>query len=218
MVVGRGDPGDLDVNQRAFKVGGKPFSFNALIDLLPALPASQQVIGARLEALEDPHQRLSELDLEMAEKLHPNDRVRIIRALEVIEISGEKMSTLQKAPPRRSPLQALTFWLDRDGLRERIDARLKQMVAAGYRDETAALLEEGLSPSLKPMRAFAYRHMIEHLQGAFDLHEAIRRTARDTWRLARKQRNWAKSLQWLTGSGEELHRLVEGRLGDSAGM
>ncbi|MEL6346844.1 MAG: tRNA (adenosine(37)-N6)-dimethylallyltransferase MiaA [Myxococcota bacterium] len=177
-------------------VGGTPFYLAALVRPLPPLPEGDPRVRARLETLDDPYAALVARDPPMARRLHPNDRVRVIRALEVIEISGERMSTLQAAPPRRPPLDAEVVWLDREGLRERIDRRLEMMIAAGYVEETEALLNAGWSPSLKPMKSFSYRHMVEAVRGTLSLEEAIRRTARDTWRLARKQRNWAKSMGW----------------------
>lgn len=189
--------------------GGTPFYLAALMKPLPPLPPGDPKVRARLEALADPHALLREQDPVMAERLHPNDRVRVVRALEVIALSGEKMSVLQAAPPRRPVLDAEVVWLDRDGLRERIDLRLERMVAAGYVDEVAELLAAGWGPELKPMKSFSYRHLVAHVQGALELDEAIRLTARDTWRLARKQRSWARSMGWAPASPEAVMPAAE---------
>ena len=180
--------------------GGTPFYLASLVRPLPQLPPGDPAVRAALEQIEDPHARLAELDPTMAEKLHPNDRVRVVRALEVIAITGEKMSVLQAAPPRRPVLDCEVVWLDREGLRERIALRLKGMMGAGYVAEVEQLLADGWGPELKPMRSFSYRHMVAHVQGGLDLDEAMRLTERDTWRLARKQRNWARSMAWAPGT------------------
>lgn len=177
-------------------VGGTPFYLAALLKPLPRLPSADLDVRARLEALPDPHGALRQQDPVMADKLHPNDRVRVIRALEVIAITGEKMSVLQAAPPRRPVLDAEVIWLDRDALRERINTRLSQMMAAGYLEEVAQLLADGWGPTLKPMKSFSYRHLVQHVTGGLDRDEAVRLTERDTWRLGRKQRSWARSMGW----------------------
>ena len=195
-------------------VGGTPFYLAALVKPLPPLPASDPAVRAELEQLEDPHARLAEVDPVMAARLHPNDRVRVVRALEVIALSGEKMSVLQAAPPRRPPLDAEVVWLDRpDGLRERIAERLRRMVAAGCVEETAALLEAGWGADLKPMKSFAYRHFTAHVQGELSREEAWRRTERDTWRLARKQRSWARQMGWAAAGPEAVLPAAERAFG-----
>ena len=195
-------------------VGGTPFYLSALVRPLSPLPPGDPVVRAELEALADPHARLAELDPEMAARLHPNDRVRVVRALEVIALSGEKMSVLQDAPPRQPALDAEVVWLDRgDDLRARIDDRLERMVAAGYVEETAELLAAGWGPDLKPLRSFSYRHLVAHVQGALDLDEAIRCTARDTWRLARKQRGWARTMGWTPAGLEAVMPAAQAAFG-----
>lgn len=189
--------------------GGTPFYLAALLQPLPPLPPGNPEVRSRLEALEDPHALLAEQDPTMAEKLHPNDRVRVVRALEVIAITGEKMSVLQAAPPRRPVLDAEVVWLDRDGLRDRIDLRLQRMVAAGYVEEVEELLAAGWGPELKPMKSFSYRHLVKLVQGELALEEAIRLTARDTWRLARKQRSWARSMKWAPETPESVMPAAE---------
>jgi len=180
--------------------GGTPFYLAALVRPHAPMPQSDPVLRAELEALEDPHAQLAEVDPESAQRLHPNDRVRVVRALEVFRLTKTPMSVLQRRPPARPPLAAEVIWLDREGLRARIDARLASMLEAGYRDEVDALLTAGWGHELKPMKSFAYRHLVAHLREDLALDEAIRRTARDTWRLARKQRTWARGMGWKAGT------------------
>lgn len=182
--------------ERVLVVGGTPFWLAALVRPLAALPPGDPVVRARLEALEDPWRRLQEVDPTSAARLHPHDRVRVVRALEVHAITGRPMSALWEEGPRHPPLPVTVAWLDRLDLRERIDRRLSNMMEEGYLDEVRALHARGFGPQHKPMRSLGYKHLGEHLRGLLPLDEAIRRTARDSWTLARKQRTWARGLGW----------------------
>jgi tRNA dimethylallyltransferase len=189
--------------------GGTPFYLAALVRPLASLPEASPALREELSALADPHARLAEVDPVLAQRLHPNDHVRIIRALEVFTLTGTPLSILQERPPARPALPAEVVWLDRTGLRARIDARLASMMAGGYREEAAALLEAGWGRDLKPMRAFAYRHIVANILDNLDIDEAIRLTARDTWRLARKQRSWARSMGWEPGTESAVYPAAE---------
>ena len=191
-------------NDHVLVVGGTPFYLSALVRPLADMPKADPAIRAQLETLESPHERLQQVDPQSAARLHPNDRMRVIRALEVHAISGLTMTQLHARGGRMSPVQASAVWLDTDALDERIEARLMAMVDAGYVDEVAGLLEAGWSSDLKPMRSFGYRHLVDHVQGEIDLDEALRRTGRDTRRFARKQRTWARGLGWSTSGRPEV--------------
>jgi tRNA dimethylallyltransferase len=190
-------------------VGGTPFYLAALVRPHAPLPMGDPVLREELEALPDPFARLVEVDPEIAQRLHPNDQVRIIRALEVFTLTGSPMSEVQRRPPVRPPIDAEVVWLDRDGLRARIDARLARMMSSGYRAEAEGLLVAGWGRELKPMRSFAYRHIIANILDNLDIDEAIRLTARDTWRLARKQRSWARSMGWSPGTEDAIPEAAE---------
>lgn len=181
---------------RVIVVGGTPFYLQALVRPLADLPAGDPDVRARLESLPDPHAALVRIDPQSAARLHPNDRVRVVRALEVHAITGQTLTALHAAGPRRPPLAATVAWLDRDDLRVRIDARLQQMRDAGYVEETRWALGQPAGAAARALRSFAYRHLVDHVEGGIDLEEALRRTARDTWRFARKQRTWARGLGW----------------------
>ena len=182
--------------ERVLVVGGTPFWLAALVRPLAALPAADPTVRAALAELADPWARLAEVDPQAAARLHENDRVRVLRALEVHTLSGRPMSELWAEGPAQPPLAGAVAWLDRPDLRERIEQRLRQMMAAGYLDEVRALLARGHGPAQKPMRSLGYRHLGDHLRGLIPLEEAVRRTGRDTWRLARKQRTWARGMGW----------------------
>ena len=188
---------------RVIVVGGTPFYLQALVRPLAALPPGDPEVRARFEGMDDPHAELAHVDPASAARLHPNDRVRVVRALEVHAMTGRTLTDLHAEGPRRPPLDANIAWLDRDDLRARIDLRLGQMRAHGYVEETVWALQQDGGRDARPMRSFAYRHLVRHLDGDFDLDEAIRLTSRDTWRFARKQRTWARGLGWSAISPAE---------------
>lgn len=186
----------LASHPRVVVAGGTSLYLRAMIRGLAPTPPVDPALRAELEALPDPHARLRDLDPPLAARLHPNDRVRVIRGLEVA-LSGARLSELQAghaAAPDRVVVEGL--WLDRDDLAARIDARVHAMIAAGYADEVRGLLDAGFSRDLKPMQSLGYRHLADHVLDGLPLDEAIRRTQRDTRTFARKQRNWMRVLGW----------------------
>lgn len=206
-------------HERVVVVGGTPFYLSALIRPLTPLPEADPALRARLEALADPHARLAEVDPPTAARLHPNDRVRVVRALEVHALTGRPMSAIfaedQEARKARAGELSLA-WLDRDPeeLDRRIALRLEKMMAAGYLDEVRALLAAGYGPQHKPMRSLGYEHLGEHLLQGLPLEEALRRTLRDTRRLARKQRTWARGLGWTGVDRDAVLRTARAVFGE----
>jgi len=142
------------------------------------------------------HERLRNIDPVAAASIHPNDRTRIIRAIEVASTSGRMFSDLTKTHGFRDlKLRALQICLhmERDLLYERINKRTQQMISMGLIEETRALLKNGYSPELKPMKAIGYRHIIRYLQGKWSLEEAIACLQRDTRRYAKRQLTWFRA-------------------------
>ncbi len=182
--------------QRLIVAGGTPFYLRALVRPLAPLPAADPALRAALEALPDPHAALARVDPASAARLHPRDRVRVVRALEVHTLTGIPLSVHHAVQDTAPPVDARVVWIDRDDLRERIQARLQGMVDAGYIDEVRALWARGVDPTWKPLRSFAYVHLLQWAGGQLPLDEALRRTERDTWLLARKQRTWARGMGW----------------------
>jgi tRNA dimethylallyltransferase len=142
------------------------------------------------------HRRLKSLDPESAKSIHPNDGIRIIRALEIIEITSRMPSDLYREHGFSDrEIDALKIYLDvdRTWLYSRINDRCLAMKDAGLVEETEALLKQGYSPELKAMKAIGYRHMIEYLQGSCSLDEAVCFHQRDTRRYAKRQLTWFRS-------------------------
>ena len=191
-------------HERVIIAGGTTFWLSALVRPLAPLPASDPALRARLESIDDPHRTLADVDPTAAARLHPNDRIRVVRALEVFHLTGETQTSIHARGPRRAPLDAEVIWLDRDDLRQRIDNRLTEMVKDGYIEEAQRALDNAPHGKAKPLHSFAYRHIIEHIKGELDLDEALRRTGRDTWQYARKQRTWARGLGWSKTDQDEI--------------
>ena len=157
-------------------------------------------------ALDDPHRELAAIDAAAASRLHPSRSHSCHPALGYSP-DRETQTSLHAKGPRTAALDAEIIWLDRDDLRSRIHDRLQGMREQGYVDETKAALARDPSAHSKPLQSFAYRHIIDHIRGALDLDEALRRTERDTWQYARKQRTWARSLGWsLTDQNQVDHK------------
>lgn len=183
--------------KRVVVAGGTHMYHQAVRRGLVKTPAVDPVLRAKLEGVEDLHSELAKVDPALAERLHPNDRVRLVRGVEVYRQSGRRLSDLQRvhaSAPDRVESEAL--WLDRSDLRARIVQRLNRMMAGGYLTEVQELLSNDVPRDCKPMRSLGYRHLTDHLLDGVTLEDAVWRTERDTWTLARKQRNWQRALSY----------------------
>ena len=199
----------LAAGHRVVVAGGTSFYLRALQRGLVDTPDVDPVLRAELEAAEDLYEQLQAVDPTLAARLHPNDRVRLIRGVEVFRQAGVRLSDLQDAhaqAPDRVKVEGV--WLDRPDLDERIDKRVLDMMDAGYLDEVRTLLARGVSSRLKPMKSLGYRHLCEHLERGLDLDEAVRRTQRDTRRFARKQRTWSNTLRYAPVGDDGLKQAL----------
>jgi tRNA dimethylallyltransferase len=185
-----------------FVAGGTGLYIKSLVfglfDAEPTDPLIRSRIRTEAEEKGNPflHQRLNHIDPETAGKLHVNDTYRIIRALEIYEITGTPISTYhQRHQFHARRLETLSFGLqmDRERLYERIDARVDGMIHAGLLDEVKGLLASGYSAELKSMQSIGYRHMVEFLEGRMDWEETVRTLKRDTRRYAKRQMTWFKA-------------------------
>jgi tRNA dimethylallyltransferase len=149
------------------------------------------------------------VDLDAAERIHPNDLHRIIRALEIVAGTGAPASSLRAAHGFDDrPYRTLHLALDpgRERLNERIDRRCCQMIDAGLLREARALREAGYGPELRPLRAIGYRHMAAVVDGHDTLASALPEMQRDTRRFARRQRTWLRKVEgvlWFDPEDEE---------------
>jgi len=149
-------------------------------------------------------QKLKEIDPERASRIHPNDIYRIIRALEVYELTQKPMSSFQASHAfRESPYRSVKIGIERERkeLYQRIEKRVDGMIEHGLVEEVKGILEKGYHPELKPLQSLGYRQVIARLNGAFDLDEAIRLIKRDTKQYAKRQLTWFKAdpeVEWFT--------------------
>lgn len=145
------------------------------------------------EAPEALYRRLQELDPRTAERIHPHDKVRIIRALEIAELTGEAISKKQDQHGFREvryDTLKIGLYRDREELYSRIDKRAEQMVAAGLIEETEKIIRMGYDEKLKPLQSLGYRYFIQYINGKMALEEALRSMQRDTRHYARRQMTW----------------------------
>ena len=185
--------------------GGTTFYLRAWLDGLVPAPPADAALRARLEASADPHAELGRVDPVLATRLHPHDRVRVVRGLEFFALTGRPLSAAwaEQGATRRD---ATICWIDHPNLYERIDRRVDAMMAEGYLDEVRSLLDRGYGRELKPMQSLGYRHLAAYLAGEHSLDEAVRRTKRDTRHLARKQRGFLRARGWEAMSSAEAWR------------
>jgi tRNA dimethylallyltransferase len=165
------------------------------------------------------HDRLRQVDPDTAERLHPNDAYRIVRALETIEATGRSISEHhQDHDFSDEPFHALKIGLqmDRQKLYDRIDQRVDMMIDAGILDEVKKLLGMGYAADLKSMQSIGYRHMAAFIEGSLSWEECIRTVKRDTRRFAKRQFTWFgadQQIQWYEPDQfNGIFRLVEGFL------
>jgi tRNA dimethylallyltransferase len=149
------------------------------------------------------HERLKEKDTAAAKKIHPNDAVRLMRALEVIELSGESIVARQREHRFSDrPYECLKIGLmdERERLYEKIDRRCDGMIEKGLTGEVQSLLARGFSESLKAMQSLGYRHMLGYIKGTLPLGDAVARMKRDTRNYAKRQLTWFRAdgeMNWL---------------------
>jgi tRNA dimethylallyltransferase len=182
-----------------FVVGGTGLYIRALLRGIIATPPVDEAIRRHYQNLRDRFGRahvyrlLCEKDPAAAARLNPNDSVRVIRALEVFEQSGQSIVVLQDRHAFADcPYEALKIGLriERDELKQRIFDRTARMVEAGLVAEVRGLLDRGYSEKLKSMQSLGYKQIIAFVQGRCALDEALAQMNRETWRYAKRQMTW----------------------------
>jgi tRNA dimethylallyltransferase len=202
-----------------FVVGGTGLYIKTLLGGLLHCPASDPGLRERLnrqcdqQGLESLYSRLRALDPDSAQKIHPHDKVRILRALEITELTQTPYSVLAREHRfRERPFQALKICLqmNRQDLYDRINRRSERIFQKGLVAETEALLSQGYAPDLKPMKSLGYRHAVKVLQGDWDVDQAVRQLQTDTRRYAKRQLTWFRAdAQCVWHEPEEKHRILE---------
>lgn len=185
-----------DRGRTALFVGGTPLYLKALLRGLAPVPDADPELRARLDRLPSPHDELRRLDPETARRLHPNDRRRAIRALEVLERTGTPLSVLQREHDRPA-LGVAVFALDRPRaeLHQRIEARVEQMMRDGFLDEVRRLNEAPTPMGPTARQAVGYAEALDLIEGRYPHDEAVRRIQARTRQFAKRQLTWFRALE-----------------------
>jgi len=195
-------------------VGGTALYIKALMYGLFEGPGSSEPVRealrqqAQKEGWQQMHRRLHQLDPRAAARIHPNDAKRIIRALEVCELTGRPISSFQRQFTRRRPHGWTLIGLrrQREVENHRINSRVKKMIADGLVNEVKSLLAEEKPLSRQARCAIGYAEIIEHLEGKTTLEQAVELIKKNTRRLAKAQRTWFKrfrDVHWLDIEAKE---------------
>lgn len=161
----------------------------------PRDPAIREQLRRELEehGLERLHQELGRVDPEAGRRLHPHDRQRVLRALEVQRLTGIPLSCWQSQHRFQQTIYRtvkIFLYRDRNVLYERINRRVRQMLEQGLVAEVGRLLAMGYGPELKSMQAVGYKQLAAHLLGACPLASAVSDMERATRHYARRQLTW----------------------------
>ncbi|MGB7947008.1 MAG: tRNA (adenosine(37)-N6)-dimethylallyltransferase MiaA [Candidatus Binatia bacterium] len=209
--------------RRVLVCGGTGLYIKALTRGLFPVPAQDPALRATLNLAAEAHglrglyDQLQEVDPSAASWIHPNDRQRIVRALEVYQLTGKPISAWQEDHAfNDKPFETLKIglWRDRAALYHRIDQRSDRMIEAGLIDEVKALADKGYSFELKPLQSVGYRQAGCFLQGQMTLPQALSVMKRETRRLAKRQLTWFrgdKEVRWFHPEAErdKIKRLAE---------
>jgi tRNA dimethylallyltransferase len=205
-------------NKQPFVVGGTGLYIKALLNGLFEANFSDFSVRERLKKEADEfgkpalYEKLKKIDPETANRLHPNDIYRVIRALEVFEISGNSLSTLHQGhrfSERRYHVLKFGLYAEREILYKQIEQRVDMMISEGLIEEVQTLLKKGYSPDLRSMKAIGYSHIINYLLGNCTLDDAIRTLKRDTRRYSKRQMTWFQAdheITWIKPS--EIKTLI----------
>jgi tRNA dimethylallyltransferase len=158
------------------------------------------------------------VDPELAATLHPNNLLRIIRALEVYRLSGIPLSRYQQEHAfagRRYDTLQIGIKVDRRLLYERIEERVEQMLAAGLKEEVRGVMAAGFGRNLKSMRSIGYKETAAWLAGDISAEEACRLIKRNTRHYAKRQMTWFKAdpdilwFEYPDNSGSMIRHAIE---------
>jgi len=198
-----------DKGKRVLLVGGAGLYFRAVVDGLFEGPGADPVLRERLEGeaaqhgADALHERLRACDPVSADRIHPNNVIRVIRALEVYELAGTPMSELQQQwhpEKQRYPFIAFCLTMPRARLYRRIEQRVDVMLANGLVTEVESLLAAGYGRDTVALQSFGYRELIAYLDGECTYMDAISQLKQNTRRFAKRQLTWFRKdtrLEWI---------------------
>lgn len=206
------DAAILDIQNRGKQVllvGGAGLYFRGVVDGLFEGPGADATLRKQLEqeaaqhGVEVLHDRLRSCDPESADRIHPNNLTRVIRALEVYELTGTPMSEQQQQwnpENQRYPFIAFGLTMPRAQLYYRIEQRVDVMLANGLIAEVESLLTAGYSRETFALQSFGYKELIAYLDGKYTYLEAVEQLKQNTRRFAKRQLTWFrkdKRIEWV---------------------
>ncbi|MGI6142942.1 MAG: tRNA (adenosine(37)-N6)-dimethylallyltransferase MiaA [bacterium] len=222
-------------NKLPILAGGTGFYINAVIDNYNfSSTAVNWEFRQRMQQLGEKYgggyllEKLRLADPVTAERLHPHDLRRIIRALEVYEFTGCPLSQWEREQDQDSPylLHMVGLTMERASLYAVINERVEEMIARGLIDEVRVLLARGYSPDLNSMQGLGYKEIIPYLEGKVRLEEALEILQRNTRRFAKRQLTWFRRdrrINWYAISTmpgenlmEDITNVAAGKLGLAA--
>lgn len=198
--------------------GGTGLYLRALLEgIFPDIPSDESLRNKLKERMEregrvELHKELQRLDPESAARVHENDTHRLIRALEIFQLTGVPWSQHIKRhkaanpPVHFSNILQVGLTSPREILYQRINKRTQLMFELGLEQEVRGLLEKGYSKDLKSMKSIGYRHAIKYIEGEWPLEKTLETLARDTRHYAKRQFTWFlrnESIQWYDVSKPE---------------
>ncbi len=162
----------------------------------------EQAEYAEQNGIEALHNKLILVDPESAERIHPNNLRRVIRALEIVHMTGQTMTQSLEAQKRQSPydLCLIGLTMDRELLYERIEQRIDIMLDQGLIQEVQFLLAKGYNRNMVAMQGLGYKEIIGYLEDEYSLAEAVAMLKQSTRRYAKRQMSWfrhMKDIQWV---------------------
>lgn len=210
----RATKNELDkINKPNIVCGGTGFYLNALINGLFPAPSSNTEIRGELEKraessveLSKMYEELTKVDAESAKRIHPNDKYRIVRALEVYLITGNTMTHYRELHNEtKNPIKSLMIVLNpkKEILHSNIKTRTELMFKNGLVEEVKQILESGYLRQLKPLKSIGYLQTIAFLDGKISLDQAKEDIIKETTALAKRQLTWFKkqlNTVWLDPS------------------
>jgi tRNA dimethylallyltransferase len=202
-------------NKPVVAVGGSAMYIKAMLYGIFEGPGTNDQIRQELKeriartSLEELHKALAVIDPQAADKIHRNDEKRIIRAMEVYQLTGKPISSFQQQFDLPQPKGDWTIYglrREKDEENKRMNARVKKMIEAGLIDEVKSLLAEEKPLSLQARSAIGYAEIIDYLAGKETLEKAVEKIKINTRRFAKAQRTWFKTFKnvnWLDVSEDD---------------
>ncbi|MFH1224148.1 MAG: tRNA (adenosine(37)-N6)-dimethylallyltransferase MiaA [Pseudomonadota bacterium] len=175
--------------------GGTGFYINALINETFKTPKADPELRKELEEKKDLYEELKKIDPQSAERIHPNDKYRTVRAMEVYYTSKKTMTQFReehkKISKRMEPL-IIVLNPSKEELLKNIDIRTNKMLRMGLVEEVNDLIKSGISTNLKPMKSIGYKQAVDFIQGRITEDEMTKNIRAETAALAKRQVTWFK--------------------------